>query len=372
MKILIAPDSFKDALNSFGVCNAIELGLKKANPDFQIISFPIGDGGEGTVDILLHHIGGQKVSLTVNDPLFRPLTADYLIADDGKTAFIEMAKSSGLQLLTPDERNPMITTSYGFGEMISHAIDLGVENIVLSIGGSATNDGGMGMAKALGYQFFDRHGTLLKGIGGELNKIETITVSELSRSKFAKIKFSVICDVKNPLFGPDGSAYLYSKQKGADDSMLKILNDGLQHLSIKSNHANLAWTEGAGAAGGLGFGAMVFLGAQLYRGIDLIIKLTDFEQKAKDCDIIITGEGKIDGQTSQGKLIPGITMVASKYNIPVIALCGTLEAGPDDISNLGLKAAFSITPKPCTLQYALSETAKNLENTAFNIGRMIK
>ncbi len=371
MKILIAADSFKDALNSFSVCSAIERGLDMANPDFHITSFPLADSGEGTSDILFYHLGGRKQTLTVNDPLFRHVNVDYLVAEDGKTAFIEMAKSAGLQLLTPAERNPMHTSTYGLGEMIRHAIDQGVENIILAIGGSATNDGGMGMAAALGFQFIDIHGRLLKGSGSDLNKIETITVSDELKSSLGKIKFSVICDVKNPLLGPRGAAFTYGKQKGADEDMLKILDDGLKHLAIKSNKLNLASIEGTGAAGGLGFGAMAFLDARLRRGIDLIIQLTDFETKVKNCDLIITGEGKIDNQTNQGKLIHGITGVASKYNIPVIALCGTLEATPANIKDLGLNAAFSITPKPCRLSLALSETAKNLETTAYNIGKLL-
>lgn len=371
MRILIAADSFKDALDSFGVCASISKGFKLAHPEFEVHSFPLADGGEGTSDILAHHLGGRKRRLLVADPLLRTIQTDYLLSADGKTAFIELAKSSGLQLLKVSERNPMFTTTFGFGEMINDAISQGVNKIILAIGGSATNDAGIGMARALGFEFLDNDDKELLGKGADLTHLSRIVGHEKNAHKLSKISFSVICDVKNPLLGPNGAAKVYAGQKGASDEEIIILNTGLQNLAKIAGKENLADTEGAGAAGGMGFGAMVFLNATLHRGIDLIMQLTQFENQIKSFDLIITGEGKIDGQTAQGKLVQGITSIAAKHHKPVIALCGTLEASPAEISSIGLQAAFSISTIPQTLELALKNTAINLESTAFNIARIV-
>ncbi len=367
MKILIAADSFKDALDSYRVCQAIERGLKKAEPSIETLCFPMADGGEGTSDVLLYHLGGKKRELIVSDPLFRPIKSDYLISADGNAAFIEMAKSSGLQLLTMNERNPKLTTTFGLGEMINDAIDLGVKNIILAIGGSATNDAGIGMATALGYKFSDKNQYKLTGTGGDLIHVAHVEVSSEIHQKLSGKTFSVICDVRNPLYGPEGAAHIFGRQKGATDDDIISLDKGLKNLADITRRYDSATQEGAGAAGGLGFGAMVFLNATLYGGIDLIMDITKFEQQVQSSDIIITGEGKIDSQTFQGKLIQGITTLAGKYHKPVIALCGTLDITQEEITKLGLKAAFSINKRPYEITLALSETEKNLESTALHI-----
>lgn len=371
MKILIAADSFKDALDSFTVCKAIERGLKKANPLLQTQCFPMADGGEGTSDILAYHLGGIKRELIVCDPLFRSVKTDYLVLEGGKTACIEMAKSSGLQLLTPSERNPLLTTTYGMGEMILDAINQGVKKIVLAIGGSATNDAGIGMVSALGFKFLDKNGLKLKGIGGDLIHIQKIVPDDRIKDQLAQVRFSVICDVINPLYGPQGAAHIYASQKGATDDDIVLLDKGLKNIAKITNHSEIAKKQGAGAAGGLGFGAMIFLNATLYRGIDLIIDMTEFEKQVKSSDIIITGEGKVDGQTSQGKLIMGITSCAAKNRKSVIALCGVLEASTEQIKKMGLHSAFSINLEPFNLKQALSETEKNLESAAYNIAKLL-
>ena len=371
MKILIAADSFKNALDSLRVCRAIERGLNKGNPLIQTQCFPMADGGEGTIDILAYHLGGKKRELMAVDPLFRPIKTDYLISEDGKTVFIEMAKTSGLQLLIEKERNPLLTTTFGLGKIILDAINLGIKNIILAIGGSATNDAGIGMATALGYKFYDKDHLQLKGIGEDLLRIIKIEISAENQQLLSDVSFSVICDVRNPLYGPEGAAHIYSRQKGATDDDILVLDKGLKKLADVTNQSALASTEGAGAAGGLGFGAMAFLNATLYRGIDLIIDITHFEQHVLSSDIIITGEGKLDNQTSHGKLIYGITTCASKYNKPVIALCGSIDITPEYTTKLGLQAAFSIIKKPCNLNQAIAETEKDLEAAAFNIAQIL-
>lgn len=371
MKILIATDSFKDSLSAQDVCCAIEKGLKLASSDFEIKTFPLGDGGEGTVEVLSSHLNGVKQSLTSFDPLFRPIRTEYLIVENIQTAFIEIAKTSGLQLLSEKERNPMFTSTFGVGEMIKDAINKGIKKIVLTLGGSATTDAGIGMAISLGYNFFDNQNHILKGVGSDLLKIDTISIPPALRQRLSEIEFSALYDVNNPLFGKKGAAYVYASQKGAKKSEIRLLDDGLRNLVEKGSYINEAEKEGSGAAGGLGFGSIVFLGATLQNGTDQIIRLTSFEKKLQDADLIITGEGKIDNQTKHGKVISGVVALANKYNIPVIAVCGTLDADFDAIKSLGLKAAFSINSKPVKLHYALKNTKNNLINTAYYIGMIL-
>jgi glycerate 2-kinase len=368
MNILIACDSFKDALDAPSVCRAIERGLRLADPSISTRIFPLADGGEGMSDILNFHLGLTKIEVEVHDPLFRKIKATYSLSADGKTAFIEMAQASGLQLLATGERNPLKTTTLGVGEMIADALGHGAKHIVLGIGGSATNDCGIGMAAALGWSFLDKNGEKLSPIGESLNKIENITPPQY-KSDFDTI-FEVICDVTNPLLGKTGAAHVYARQKGADDAAIEILERGANNLTKVSNLRQVvAETAGAGAAGGLGFGALYFLNATLKRGIDAIMDLTNFDAQVAWADVIITGEGRLDSQTAHGKLIAGI--IARTQKKPVIALCGAVEATPQYIRDLGLKAAFAIAQKPCTLAEALAATEVNLEKMAFNLGRLL-
>lgn len=386
MNILIACDSFKDALDAPSVCRAIERGLTLGGPSVKTCIFPLADGGEGMSDILNHHLGLKTVDIEVNDPVFRKIKTSYNLSADGKTAFIEMAQAAGLQLLTPEERNPLKTTTFGVGEMIQDASKKGVKHIVLGIGGSATNDGGIGMAAALGWTFFDKNSEKLTPIGENLTKTDKIRPPFhkdflvgggkwfLPKSIYQNISFEVICDVTNPLFGKSGAAHVYAKQKGATAEGIEKLDKGLinlndivtQNFHIDTDIANQA---GAGAAGGLGFGALVFLNATIKRGIDAMMDLTNFDKQVAWADVIFTGEGRLDSQTAHGKLIAGI--ISRAQGKPVIALCGAVDAPPQYLNDLGLKAAFSIAQKPCTLQEALAETAENLEKTAFNIGRIM-
>jgi glycerate 2-kinase len=364
MKIIIASDSFKDALDTFSVCKAIKRGIKAALPDAHIVELPLSDGGEGLSDIAAHYFDLQRIEVETCDPLFRKHTANYGLSHDSTTAFIEMAQAAGLQLLKNEERNPLKTTTFGVGVMIQNAIDKGATRIIIGLGGSATTDAGAGMAAALGWQFLDKNGKIVAPIGENLIKIAAAISPQY---KFKNICFEAICDVKNPLFGEYGAANVFAKQKGGTEKAIKLLDKGVQHFA-KIIGAD-ATIQGAGAAGGLGYGCLFVLNAVMKRGIDSVLNWANFDAHIADADYVFTGEGQLDAQTLQGKLISGIAERARGK--PIIALCGALDLPSQYLNDLGLKAAFSITPKPCTLAEALPQTAKNLENTAFNIARLI-
>ena len=374
MNILIACDSFKDALDAPSVCRAIEKGLLLANPLTKTRIFPLSDGGEGLSDILNFHLGLKHFEIEVHDPLFRKVQAHYSLSADGTTAFIEMAQAAGLQRLSQEERNPLKTTTFGVGEMIKDAIKMGATHIILGIGGSATNDLGIGMASALGWRFLDKNNNELLPVGENLKKIEQIFPPFDSLPHFGNnsqdIQFEVLNDVKNPLLGKNGAANVYARQKGANTQDIEALEQGAGHFSKISNWLHgMTDIEGAGAAGGLGFGAILFLGASLKSGIEVIMDLTAYDQQVAWADIIFTGEGKLDQQTANGKLITGI--ISRSCQKPVIALCGALEVSPQFVNQLGLTAAFSIAQKPCSLQEALDSTEENLEKTAYQVGKIL-
>ena len=369
MKILIAPDTFKDALPALKVCQSIEKGISCIDNKIETILFPLADGGEGTAEILTWHSGGKMVKANFSDPLLRKVEAQYGISADGQTAFIEMAQTAGLQRLAETERNCMNTTTFGTGEMMRHAINNGAKKIVLGLGGSATNDAGMGLATALGYQFFDENDSELEPIGSNLSKVRRIAKDEVVEG-IENIEFLVLCDVENPLFGENGAAFVYAPQKGASSEEVQILDDGLRHFAELLRVeliADVATVKGGGAAGGLGAGAIAFLNAKLVRGIEFVLDATGFDEVLKDIDLVITGEGKIDDQSLEGKLIKGVADRAQQQNVPVVAFCGILEADPEHIRKLGLTAAYSILQKPVTLEESIEQTAHNLESLASNV-----
>ena len=369
MRILVAADSFKDALPASGVCKALAAGIRRARPDAQVTEFPLADGGEGTFDVLAYHLGLQTIGAETLDPLFRPIRAPYGLSAGGDTAFVEMAKASGLQLLRPEERNPLRTTTLGTGLLLADAQRRGAARAVLAIGGSATNDGGTGMAAALGWRFLDAGGHDLQPTGESLSRIARILPPE---KPVAFQQVEVICDVTNPLYGPDGAARVYAIQKGADPAAVAALDAGLRHLAQLTeqqlNRPGLAHIPGSGAAGGLGFGALVFLHATLRRGIDLILDLTRFDEALARADLVVTGEGKLDGQTLHGKLIHGICQRANRRGVPVVAFCGRLEASPEQISAIGLQQAICINDKDGPLAELLARTWENLERA---VGKLI-
>lgn len=345
MRILIACDKFKDSLTAAEACKAIASGIHSTFEDFECIEFPLADGGDGTMDILTYHSGGEKIKLSIHDPLFRLIESDYGLSKDGKTAFIEMANSSGLKLLKPEERNTMITSTFGTGELIGNALDRGVDHIILGIGGSATTDGGIGLAAALGFEFLDSRKKALKPIGKNLALIESIDNSKI-HPRLHEVSFTAICDVDNLLHGDRGAAHVYGPQKGATPEEVRYLDKGLKNLARVINEKlkiSIDIVPGAGAGGGVGGGAIAFLHAELKRGVDLVLELSHFEEQVKNCDAVITGEGKMDEQTLYGKLIHGIATKAKKYGKRVIAVTGRNELSDTQLQLLNIEKVFALT-----------------------------
>lgn len=365
MRILIASDSFKDALPSREACLAIERGIRNALPDAQTTVCPMADGGEGTMRILADALGLEPVEMKAADPLVRPRNSTYYLSADGQTAYVEMAETAGLQLLAPEERNPLYTTTYGVGQQFVDAMKRGVSKFILAIGGSATNDAGMGMANALGYDFLDAENNPLDPIGANLDQVYTI----LLPSKMPKLDVRVMCDVTNPLYGPTGAAHVYARQKGATEEEVEILDQGLQSFAKNAQlcgHMEDPNHPGAGAAGGMGYGCMAFLDARLESGIDLVLDVLGFDALLDKADILVTGEGKIDVQTQHGKLIQGLCNRAAERNIPVVAFCGVLEIDAGILKQIGLAAATSINAgmEDVPLEDNLARTGENLEKAA--------
>jgi glycerate kinase len=358
MKIVLAPDKFKGSLTGIQFCDAVAEGIQSIFPQAEILKMPLADGGDGTIGILNYHLQGEKIELKVNNPLFKPVNASYLYIKSLATAYIEMAEASGMNLLNIEEQNCMFTTTYGTGELILNAIQKGVKNIILGIGGSATNDCGIGMAAALGYKFFDSNGKEIMPIGKNLALINSIDSTSVNTA-LKNITIKVACDVANPLYGSDGAAFVYASQKGATEEEVILLDKGLEHIATIINNqfkVDLQKVKGAGAAGGMGAGALVFLNAELLSGIDLIKELIDFDTKIKGADWIITGEGKLDSQTLSGKTIHGVIASAKKYNIPVAALCGNISLTKEVVQNLGITYATSILERAKTIDDAMENS----------------
>ena len=360
LNVLIACDSFKDALDADAVCRAVAAGVARARPDAVITCLPLSDGGEGLLDVLRAPLDLKPVDITVQDPLGRAVTARYGLSGDGTVALVEMAQASGLQRLTLRERDPRKTSTFGTGQMLADAKRRGVDHVLLAIGGSATNDAGIGAAAALGWRFLDADGQPLEPVGGNMARIVRLVPQP---APFARVE--VLCDVTNPLHGPTGAAWVYGPQKGGTQETLTELDAGLRHIAALVEAQlgkSIAQAPGAGAAGGLGFGAMAFLDATLRRGIEIVLDMTGFDAAARQADLIITGEGHLDGQSAQGKLIQGLCGRAG--GTPVIALCGKLSASPDEVKAIGLRAAYSINSEERPLAEMLANTAANLERTA--------
>jgi glycerate kinase len=374
MKILIAPDSFKDALPSLNVATCLKSGMKKvfAEADFELV--PMADGGEGTVEAVLTSVEGRKLTATVHDPLMRSISSFFGITINNRTAIIEMAAASGLSLLTEQERNPWITTSYGTGELIKAALDNHCDTIILGIGGSATNDAGVGMAAALGAKFLDEKGRSVSGCGGEVGRIRKIDLSGLDTRIFST-EILVACDVTNPLIGLEGASAIYGPQKGANEKMVKNLDVNLSSLAkvIREQlEKDVETIPGAGAAGGLGAGLMAFLGARLVKGFDTIAEITGLEQKMMNADIVITGEGKVDRQTQFGKTAFGVEQLAQKHQKPLILVAGTITEDAELLYTMGVDAMVSILGQPMSLAEALESTPQLLERAGESISRLLR
>ncbi|MCG6274158.1 glycerate kinase [Vibrio vulnificus] len=369
MKIIIAPDSYKESLTAMDVAIAIEKGFKQVLPDAQYVKLPMADGGEGTVQSMVDATGGTIIEHTVSGPLGQPVCGFFGLLGEGKTAVIEMAAASGLHLVTPDQRNPLITTTFGTGELIKAALDHGVEHIIVGIGGSATNDGGIGMAQALGIKLLDAQGNALGYGGGELAKLATIDCSQLD-PRLAQVRLEVACDVDNPLCGAKGASAVFGPQKGATPEMVKILDENLAHYAaiIKQQlGADVRDMAGAGAAGGMGAALLGLLNADLRPGIEIVMDAVRLDEIVADADLVITGEGRIDSQTIHGKTPIGVARTAKKHNLPVIGIAGCLSADCGVVHEHGLDAVFAVVNRSVDLPTALAEAAENVELTARNV-----
>ena len=373
MKIVIAPDSFKGSLSAKVAAEAIETGIKRVYGDIEFVKVPMADGGEGTVESMVDATGGEIVKVKVRDPVFREIEGFYGILGDNKTAVIEMAAASGLTLLSKQERNPLETTTYGTGELITDALDKGCKTIILGLGGSATNDGGMGMAKALGVRFLNADGAEIDLGGGSLGELSRINMSGIDW-RIKEAKFIAACDVDNPLCGEKGASRVFGPQKGADAKMIDVLDKNLLNYGkvIESTTGRSVINyPGAGAAGGLGAGVLTFLNAELKRGIDIVIEAVELEQKIKTADLVITGEGMIDFQTAFGKTPYGVAGLAKKYNLPVIAIAGGVGKDAHTLYEKGFNSIFSIVDRPMSLEEAMANTYVLLQNTAERIIRTL-
>ncbi|MCE7039826.1 glycerate kinase [Dyadobacter sp. CY312] len=372
MRILIAPDKFRGSLEADEVCNAVEAGILLAYPAAEITAIPLADGGEGTMEILTNLSRGTLVNVSVQDPLGRSVNAQYGLSEDGNTAFLEMAVASGLKLLSREEYNPMKTSTYGTGQLLLDAIEKGVKNIILGIGGSATTDGGIGMAAALGYRFFDRSENLLEPVGGNLSLISRID-SEQVHKGFDSLNVIVACDVTNPLFGKNGAAYIYGPQKGADSEMVELLDKGLKNLAdvaSKTFGEDVSNVPGSGAAGGLGAGCMWFLNGKLQNGVGIVMEQAGIEKLVQNSDLVITGEGKVDEQTLSGKVVQGLAGICKKYNVPLAVVCGTLLISPEETRSAGITYAVSVLNKPMDLDAAQRNAFTLVKEATFNLVRL--
>jgi len=351
MKIVVAPDSFKGSLTAIEVSDAIEQGIREVFPEAEIVKIPMADGGDGTVQCLVNATGGRILREKVTGPLGGEVLASYGILGDKKTAVIEMAEASGLTLVPENQRNPLITTTYGTGQLIKAALDQGCRKMIIGIGGSATNDGGAGMVQALGVELLDKDGEEIDFGGGELKKIFRIDTKYLD-NRLSETKVLIASDVSNPLCGPKGAARVYGPQKGATPEMIKKLDESLAYFAeiIKRDlNKDVKDIPGAGAAGGLGASLMAFLDAELRPGIEIIIEIVKLEQAIKNADLVITGEGKIDSQTIYGKAPIGVAKIAKKYDIPVIAVAAIIGDDADIVHQYGINTLIKISEPPMNL-----------------------
>ena len=374
MKIVIAPDSFKECLSAQEVAANIAVGIRKVAPNAEIFEIPISDGGEGVLEALLNGVGGQRIAISVLDPLMRPIKAEYGILNDSKTAVIEMAKASGLELLKEHEKNPLLTSTFGTGQLIRDALDRGYTKIVIGIGGSATNDGGVGMVRALGGKFLNDKGMEIKEGGGNLRELYTMDLSNFD-TRIQNCEVVVACDVSNPLTGAHGASMVYGGQKGGSRKDLELLDTNLGHYANKIKDTlgmDISKTPGAGAAGGTGAGLLAYLNGKLVNGIELILQTLKVEETIKRADLVFTGEGKIDEQTLHGKTISGIALMAQKHEVPVMVVTGKIGEGIEGLYDIGVSAVYSIVNRPMALKEAMDQAPGLIQDCAKNIILTIK
>ena len=373
MNILLAPDSFKDSLPAKAVADHMAKGIRKVMPSAQITKVPLSDGGEGLLEAVVTPLEGRLITVQVKDPLMRDIKANYGLIDKGKTAVIEMAAASGLELLKDNERNPMITSTYGTGQLIKDALDQGCDKLIIGLGGSATNDGGTGMVKALGVKFLNPKSETIGAGGGALKDLSHIDMTELDH-RLSNCEIIVACDVNNPLTGKNGSSLVFGAQKGGDIETLKQLDKNLlNYVEVihKDLGKDLKARGGTGAAGGTAMGLLAFLDAELKPGIELIMDELQLEKQIMQANVIFTGEGQIDKQTLNGKTIAGLAKLAKKQNVPVIAIAGKVDNNIDQLYHRGITAAFSIVNQPMELKEAIQNTGELIEACVENVCRLM-
>ena len=372
MKILVAPNALKGSVSAVEAAERIGRGLKRSGLDAIVDLMPIADGGDDTMDVLVAS-GGEVHEVEVLDPLRRTIRSHFALLADGRTAVVEMARASGLKLLEPSERNPLTTTTYGTGQLIAAAIEAGAKRLIVGIGGSATNDGGVGCAQALGLRTEDSQGRSVPGEGGSLKKVRRIVMDEMSPA-LDGVEIRVACDVDNPLLGPRGASAVFGPQKGATPEQVKELEANLAHfygLLAETLGIDVRDRPGSGAAGGLGAGLMAFLNGQPRSGIDLVLEYLDLPRRLKDVDLVITAEGRMDSQTLGGKGPVGLARRALEHGVPTIALVGSVGDGEEELHDAGIRAIFPIVPGPMDLTEAMKTAGELLEKTAVRIGRLL-
>jgi len=373
MKVVTAIDSFKGSLSAPEAAEAIERGIKSVYQDAVVKNYPLADGGEGLVDAILARRQGMRITVPVKDPLGRDIEGFYGLLEGG-IAVIEMAAASGLPLLADTERNPWLTTSYGTGQLICDALERGCHEIMLGLGGSATNDGGMGMAQALGIRFLDADGHELSGCGGSLEKVAVVDASQ-KHPRLRDVTLRLACDVTNPLCGPEGASHIFGGQKGADSDMRNKLDAGMkQYASVMQEASGKAFESrpGCGAAGGLMVPLLAFWEPEIFSGIELVLEALGIDEDLQTADLVITGEGRLDGQTLFGKAPVGVAKRAKRYGKPVIALTGSIGDGYRDVYEGGIDAVFSVQNGPMTLQESMENTGALLEDCAHRIMRLYR
>lgn len=374
MKIVIAPDSYKESLTALEVATAIEAGFSEVYPDAEYVKIPVADGGEGTVEAMVAATQGRVVKVVVKGPLGEEVDAFYGLSGDEQSAFIEMAAASGLERVPPAKRDPLITTSWGTGELIRHALDAGVKHIIIGIGGSATNDGGAGMVQALGAKLLDEQGKQIAAGGAALESLARIDIGELDR-RLAQCRIDVACDVTNPLTGKEGASAVFGPQKGATPAMIERLDKALAHYAqiiARDLDCDVLTLPGGGAAGGMGAALYAFCGAGLRQGIEIVTDALALDEHVADADLVITGEGRIDSQTVHGKVPVGVARVAKRYDIPVIGIAGSLTADVGVVHDHGIDAVFSVIYSICSLDDALANAGENVRLTARNVAAVLK
>ena len=373
MKIVIAPDSYKESLSALEVATQIELGFKDIFPHAHYVKVPMADGGEGTVQAMAEATHGRIVDVQVTGPLGQPVKGFYALTGDGRMAMIEMAAASGLALVPAEQRNPEVTTSYGTGELIKAALDAGARHLILGIGGSATNDGGAGMLQALGVQLLDGSGQAIGRGGAPLAQLARIDASGID-ARLAACTIEVACDVDNPLTGPRGASAIFGPQKGASTEAVQQLDANLKHFAQiiqRDIGVDVDQIPGAGAAGGMGAAMLAFFQGQLRPGCEIIAKAVGLEQAIQGASLVITGEGRIDQQTIFGKTPFGVATVAKQHGVPVIGIAGSLGTNAQAVHDHGIDAIASVLSRPCTIEQAMAEAKFNVRSTARNIAALL-